>query len=312
MPLDRNFRQMFKARGEEGKFLCVGLDPNRDRIEAAYTFGGPRPVSIVTSFLEEVISTTTELGRAFKPNRSHFKGAQGMEDLKWLMEFIRTAAPGVPIILDHKAGDIGASNDGYDDEAFDYFGADAMTVHHHMGGLTWAKSLARPDKTLFFVCRTSNPESDELQEQELALKSRPLQEFLEDKVADPNKFIDEMGWERQGERVLVPVYEHTALLAEHKWNLHGTAGLVVGATAPEQLARVRKIAPSLPILIPGFGTQHGKIDEVIPVAGDNFVASASSSILYAYEKRGGPFAQAAHDEAQDMHNQITAARGVPV
>jgi orotidine-5'-phosphate decarboxylase len=192
----------------------------------------------------------------------------------------------VPVILDAKRGDIGSTAEQYAVEAFDRYGADAVTLSPFMGFDSVQPYLRRDGKGAFLLCRTSNPGGDDLQNQRLAsIPGEPL------------------------------LYEHVASLAQGPWNTNGQLGLVVGATYPAEITRVRELAPCLPLLIPGIGAQGG--DAVATVragwraeAGRTvapIVVNASRSILYASSE--ADFATAARAEARKTRDQLQAARG---
>jgi hypothetical protein len=144
------------------------------------------------------------------------------------MEHMRRVAPQVPVILDAKRGDIGSTAEQYAIEAFERYGADAVTLSPFMGFDSVQPYLKHEGKGAFLLCRTSNPGGDDLQNQRLAsVEGQPL------------------------------LYEHVARLAQGPWNLNGQLGLVVGATYPAEIERVRELAPTLPLLIPGVGAQGG-------------------------------------------------------
>ena len=201
------------------------------------------------------------------------------------MQHMRCNAPHVPVILDAKRGDIGATAEQYAIEAFERFGADAVTLSPFMGFDSVEPYLRRHGKGAFLLCRTSNPGGDDLQAQRLSsVAGEPL------------------------------LYEHVARLAQGPWNLNGQLGLVVGATYPAEIARVRELAPTLPLLIPGVGAQGGDAAATVRaglrVQGDAItgpvVVNSSRAILYA--SAGDDFAAAARQAALKTRDQLHAAR----
>lgn len=294
---------MLDARWGDGKFLCVGLDPVEEKILKTAQIGGPRHEQFVLTFLERIVDATKDVAAAFKPNRAFYRGHKGAEELRKLIEHIHIEAPDVPVILDCKVGDIGASNEGYIEEAFDYFDADAMTVHSYLGCGTWNKALQRGDKGLIFLCRTSNPEAADLQDKKILVDFEELRDLT---GLSYTNAIASYGWKSSYGQLAMPVYEYIALRVANLDNYN--CGLVVGATAPEQLARVRLLAPDLPILIPGIGRQGGDLAASVKAAEDTFLINASSGILYAFEQRPDVnFAEAARLEAEHLHGEIQAA-----
>jgi orotidine-5'-phosphate decarboxylase len=198
------------------------------------------------------------------------------------MRHLRANFPHVPVILDAKRGDIGSTAQQYAREAFERYGADAVTLSPFMGFDSVQPYLKYPEKGAFLLCRTSNPGGDDLQNQRLAsVDGQPL------------------------------VYEHIARLAQESWNLNGQLGLVVGATYPNEIERVRDIAPTMPLLIPGVGAQGGDAVATVQAgwrAKGPIVVNSSRSILYA--SSGMDFAEAARAEAR--RTQLLLQSGLPV
>jgi orotidine-5'-phosphate decarboxylase len=193
-----------------------------------------------------------------------------MEALKRTCAWLHAHYPEIPILLDAKRGDMENTNEAYARAIFDYYEADAVTVHPYLGAKALAPFLDRPAKTSFVLCRTSNPDSAELQELEVA--GGPL--YL--KIA--------------------------RLAAGPEWNRHGNVGLVTGATYPTDLGRIRAVAPNLPLLVPGIGAQGGELEPVLnyglDATGEGIIISASRSIIYA--SSGPDFAEAARREAAHL------------
>lgn len=270
------FTDMLRAASAQNQsMLCVGLDPEPARFPAALR-GDARKIY---DFCAAIVDATADLACAFKPQIAYF-AAHGAEDqLERLMQHMRSHAPHVPIILDAKRGDIGSTAEQYAKEAFERYGADAVTLSPFMGFDSVAPYLQYHGKGAFLLCRTSNPGGDDLQNQRLAsVEGQPL------------------------------LYEHVARLAQGPWNQNGQLGLVVGATYPAEIERVRAIAPTLPLLIPGVGAQGG--DAVATVraglrADGPIVVNSSRAILYA--SAGADFAQAARTQAEDTRAVLQAA-----
>jgi orotidine-5'-phosphate decarboxylase len=189
-------------------------------------------------------------------------------------------APHVPIILDAKRGDIGSTAEQYAKEAFDRYGADAVTLSPFMGWDSVAPYLKYEGKGAFLLCRTSNPGGDDLQNQRLAsVDGQPR------------------------------VYEHVASLAQGPWNLNGQLGLVVGATYPAEIERVRELAPTVPLLIPGVGAQGGDAVATVKAGwreGASIIVNSSRAVLYA--SSGEDFAEAARKVAMQTRDTLQAAR----
>jgi orotidine-5'-phosphate decarboxylase len=203
------------------------------------------------------------------------------------MEHMRRVAPHVPIILDAKRGDIGSTAEQYAKEAFERYGADAVTLSPFMGWDSVAPYLKYHGKGAFLLCRTSNPGGDDLQNQRLAsVEGQPL------------------------------LYEHVARLAQGPWNLNGQLGLVVGATYPAEIERVRELAPTLPLLIPGVGAQGGDAAATVKagwrgqggVSTGTVIVNSSRAVLYA--SSGDDFEAAARRVAMQTRDQLQAAKPV--
>ena len=264
------------ASTQNNSMLCVGLDPEPNRLPAGMR-GDPRKIY---DFCAAIVDSTADVACAFKPQIAYF-AAHGAEDqLERLMQHMRGNAPHVPVILDAKRGDIGSTAEQYAKEAFERYGADAVTLSPFMGFDSIEPYLAYHGKGAFLLCRTSNPGGDDLQAQRLA--DAPGQPLL---------------------------YEHVARLAQGPWNLNGQLGLVVGATYPQEIERVRALAPTLPLLIPGVGAQGGDAAATVQAGwrpDGPIVVNSSRSILYA--GKGSDFADAARAAALATRDALNAAR----
>jgi len=275
------------AERQNGSMLCVGLDPEPTRFPAHYS----GDASKIYDFCAAIVDATADLVIAFKPQIAYFAAHRAEPQLERLIAHMRRVAPHVPVILDAKRGDIGSTAEQYAKEAFERYGADAVTLSPFMGFDSLQPYLRYHGKGAFLLCRTSNPGGDDLQSQRLAsVEGTPL------------------------------LYEYIARLAQGPWNLNGQLGLVVGATYPAELERVRAVAPTLPLLIPGVGAQGG--DAVATVraawraapgtpgeAGDTLapiIVNSSRAILYA--SSDADFAQAARREALATRDLLQAAR----
>lgn len=271
------------AEHANGSMLCVGLDPEPARF-AAHLKGD---ASRIYDFCAAIVDATADLVIAFKPQIAYFAAHRAEDQLERLMAHLRRTAPRVPVILDAKRGDIGSTAEQYAKEAFERYGADAVTLSPFMGFDSVQPYLKYEGKGAFLLCRTSNPGGGDLQSQRLA--SVPGQPLL---------------------------YEHLASLAQGPWNQNGQLGLVVGATYPAEIERVRALAPTLPLLIPGVGAQGGDAaatvragwrGQVGGVTTGPIVVNSSRAILYASDGEG--FAEAARREARKTRDLLQAARG---
>jgi orotidine-5'-phosphate decarboxylase len=235
----------------------------------------------IYDFCAAIVDATADTVIAFKPQIAYFAAHRAEGQLERLMEHMRRVAPLVPIILDAKRGDIGSTAEQYAIEAFERYGADAVTLSPFMGFDSVAPYLKYHGKGAFLLCRTSNPGGDDLQNQRLAsVEGAPL------------------------------LYEHIAKLAQGPWNLNGQLGLVVGATYPAEIERVRALAPTLPLLIPGVGAQGGDAEATVRAGyrhNGPIVVNSSRAVLYA--SRGDDFAAAARSEALRTRDTLQRALG---
>ncbi|MES2937161.1 MAG: orotidine-5'-phosphate decarboxylase [Pseudomonadota bacterium] len=265
------------AQARNGSMLCVGLDPEPARFPGALKGDAGR----IYDFCARIVDATADLAIAFKPQIAYFAAHRAEDQLERLMAHMRANAPQVPVILDAKRGDIGSTAEQYAREAFERYGADAVTLSPFMGFDSVQPYLKFGGKGAFLLCRTSNPGGDDLQSQRLAsVDGQPL------------------------------LYEHVARLAQGPWNLNGQLGLVVGATYPAEIERVRAIAPTLPLLIPGVGAQGGDAAATVKAgwrADAPIVVNSSRAILYA--SAGDDFAGAARREAERTRAVLEAAKG---
>ena len=272
--------QLQGAERQNGSLLCVGLDPEPGKFPASLK----GDASKIYDFCAQIVDATCDLAISFKPQIAYFAAYRAEDQLEKLMEHMRRNAPHVPVILDAKRGDIGATAEQYAREAFERYGADAVTLSPFMGFDSVEPYLKYQGKGAFLLCRTSNPGGDDLQNQRLAsVEGQPL------------------------------LYEHIAKLAQGPWNLNGQLGLVVGATYPAEIERVRNLAPTLPLLIPGVGAQGGDAVATIKAGYRQrngtttgaVIVSSSRAILYA--SSGDDFAQAARNEAIRTRDVLKAA-----
>jgi orotidine-5'-phosphate decarboxylase len=266
------------AERRHDSLVCVGLDPDPARFPTPWRGDARR----IFDFCAAIVDATHDRVLAFKPQIAYFAAQRAEQQLERLIAHIRRVAPEVPVILDAKRGDIGATAEQYAREAFERYCADAVTLSPFMGFDSIEPYLRHADKGLFLLCRTSNPGGDDLQAQPLA-----------------------------SGRLL---YERIAELAQGPWNRTGQLGLVVGATYPEELARVRQLAPTLPLLIPGVGAQGGDAAATVRAgwrARDGrtvgpIIVSSSRAILYASD--GADFAAAARQAAEALRRELADAR----
>lgn len=261
--------QKFERRAEAvGSLLCVGLDPELDRIPARFR-DEEWPLF---AFNRWIIEQTHPYAASYKPNMAFYeaRGTQGLTELELTMEYLRSEHPDVFTICDAKRGDIGNTNRGYAISIFDAMGFDAVTLHPYLGKEALAPFLERHDKACIVLCRTSNPGAGEFQDLE------------------------------SGGR---PLWETVALRVSTEWNAAGNCMLVVGATYPEEMRRIRAIAPTIPFLVPGVGAQGGDVAAVVSTGLD-----AQGKGLLISSSRGILFSEDPASAARDLRDEINAAR----
>ncbi|HRP26804.1 MAG TPA: orotidine-5'-phosphate decarboxylase [Burkholderiaceae bacterium] len=269
--------QLALARAANRSMLCVGLDPEPAKFPAGWAGDASR----IFDFCAAIVDATKDCVIAFKPQIAYFAAQRAEGQLERLIGHIREVAPQVPVILDAKRGDIGATAEQYAREAFERYGADAVTLSPFMGFDSIEPYLAYPGKGAILLCRTSNPGGDELQNQR-----------LEGSEGKP------------GERL----FERIARLAAGPWNRNGQLGLVVGATYPAEIARVRELAPRLALLVPGIGAQGGDAGATVRAGardGAPIIINSSRAVLYA--SAGADFAAGARRVALATRDVLDAA-----
>jgi orotidine-5'-phosphate decarboxylase len=263
------------AWARNDSLLCVGLDPDLARFPADLR---ERPDAIVT-FCKAIIDATADLACAFKPQIAYFAALGAEPQLEEICNYLRQHYPHIPLLLDAKRGDIGATAHQYAREAYDRYGADAVTLSPYMGFDSVEPYLAWSDRGQIILCRTSNAGGSDLQ------------------------FLNVDG---------KPLYQHVAAMVANKWNKNGQCALVVGATFPEELAQVRAIVGDMPLLIPGIGAQGGDIEATVMSgktgSGAGMMISSSRAILYAAPAAGEDFAAAARRVALETRDAINVHR----
>jgi orotidine-5'-phosphate decarboxylase len=266
-------RRLAQAWETNDSLLCIGLDPEIERFPR-HILGEASPIF---HFNKSVIDATADLVCAYKPQFAHYAAYEAEDQLERTIEYVHRVYPHVPVILDAKRGDVGNTAERYAIEAFERYGADAVTVNPYLGGEALEPFLRHADRGVVVLCRTSNPGAGELQDLEVG-----------------------------GRRL----YQVVAELAAQRWNSRGNCLLVVGATYPRELAEVRRLVGEMPLLVPGVGAQGGDVAEVVrngrTPAGTGLLISASRSILYA--SADADFAAAARRAAETLRAQINAGR----
>lgn len=244
-----NFLQSLRGAWlKQDSLLCVGLDPSPQKFPKRFD-GLP---NAIFEFCREIVDATADLVCCFKPQIAYFASNRAEDQLANLISYIHARYPEVPVILDAKRGDIGSTAEQYAIEAFERYQADAITVNPYLGRDSIEPYLAYPGKGVILLCRTSNAGGSDLQA--LSVGSETL-------------------------------YEHVARLVSGEWNQGGQCALVVGATFPAELKRVREIVGGLPLLVPGIGAQGGDIEATVQAGrnadGTGLIINSSRAILYA-------------------------------
>jgi orotidine-5'-phosphate decarboxylase len=274
-----HFMQSLGAAWEQNNsLLCVGLDPDPAKFPA-HLKGRP---DAIFEFCKSIADATADLVCCFKPQIAYFAAQRAEDQLEALIAHIHATHPGIPVILDAKRGDIGSTAEQYAVEIFERYQADAITVNPYMGRDSVDPYLAYPDKGVILLCRTSNPGGSDLQ------------------------FLDVGGG--------VKLYEHVARIIATEWNTTGQCALVVGATFPGEIARVREIVGDMPLLVPGIGAQGGDVEATLNAGrtrhgdkpGTGLMINSSRAILYA--GKGEDFAEAARKVAQETRDTINRYR----
>jgi len=269
------FIDKLRARWRDADtLLCVGLDPDPAKFPDRFVDDG----DALFNFCRDIADATAEFACAFKPQIAYFAAHNdGEAQLQRLIAHLNGAHPDVPVILDAKRGDIGSTAQQYACEAFERFGADAVTLNPYMGRDSADPFLQYNDRGCVFLCHTSNPGARDFQELQVGG---------------------------------MPLYQHIARTIAGEWNADGNCALVVGATFPEELAVIRGIVGDMPLLIPGVGAQGGDVEAVVrngrTADGTGLMINSSRGILYA--ARGEGYAEAAADAAKALRDEINRYR----
>ncbi len=262
-----------RAWRTSGSMLCVGLDPDVDRMPDHLR---SQPDAI-ERFCTAIVDATAAASCAFKPQIAHFASQGAEQQLERLCAYIRERYPDHVLILDAKRGDIGSTAEHYAREAFVRYGVDAVTVNPYLGTDSVEPFLRHDGKGVLLLCRTSNPGGDDFQS--LLIDGRPL-------------------------------YTHVAQRVAEDWSRLGECALVVGATYPTELGIVRGIVGDLPLLVPGVGAQGGEVGAMVAAghdsAGFGLIINSSRAVLYA--GGGTDFADAARLAAEATRDEIRLVR----
>jgi orotidine-5'-phosphate decarboxylase len=266
--------RLARAQETSGSLVCVGLDPDPAKLPKDLDGAGQRAQPLY-AFDRRIIEATAGIVAAYKPQIAFYSALGAEDELVASIRYIRERAPAALVILDAKRGDIGNTAEAYAREAFDRYGADAVTVNPYMGEDSVRPFLSRPDRGAILLCRTSNP------------GARDFQDIPVDGL---------------------PLYRRVAERAAGQWNTHRNLMLVVGATFPREMAELRVAHPEVSFLVPGIGAQGGDLDATLAAGlnphGAGLLISSSRSIIYA----GGGAAQAIREAAAELRTNINRRR----
>jgi orotidine-5'-phosphate decarboxylase len=274
--MPQNFAaRLAHAIAASNSLVCVGLDPQLALLPAELA-RDPEPLY---SFNRRVIDATWDIAAAYKPQIAFYSAVGAEAELTQSIRYIRARSPHALVILDAKRNDIGNTAEAYVREAFDRYGADAVTVNPYMGEDSVLPFLARSDRGAALLCRTSNPGARDFQD--LTVEGMPL-------------------------------YRHVAARAAGRWNQNRNLMLVVGATYPREMAELRAAHPELPFLVPGIGAQGGDLEATLEAgldaAGTGLLINSSRAIIYAGAGQGTGSADAIRAAAQTLARSINAKR----
>jgi len=268
-------QKLSQAWTTNNSLLCVGLDPDVKKFPAELA----QQPDAIYEFCKAIVDTTADLACSFKPQIAYFAALRAEDQLEAICRYIKATYPQIPIVLDAKRGDIGATAEQYAREAFERYDADAVTVNPYMGFDSVAPYLEWKDRGAIVLCRTSNAGGSDLQ------------------------FLDVGG---------KPLYQHVAHLVADKWNSNGQCALVVGATFPNEIAQVRGLIGDMPLLIPGVGAQGGDVESTVKAGrtanGRGMMINSSRAILYAKTMGEETYAQAARRVALETRDAINLYR----
>lgn len=275
------------AAERNGSLLCVGLDPDLRRFPAALRARFERdPAGALTDFNRAIIEATADLVCAYKPNLGFYM-AYRLAGLEALMRTREAIPSDIPVILDAKVNDLGHTATAYATGYFEAYNVDAVTFSPYLGADSLAPFLARPDRGVLILCRTSNPSAGDLQDLPVA-----------------------RGETNGGTMPLYEAVAHQIAAWIDRFDAAGAIGAVTGATYPHQMAAVRRILPDAPLLIPGIGEQGGDLAATIRAGldaeGFGAIVNASRGVTYASD--GDDFAAAARAAALKLCDEIEQAR----
>lgn len=263
--------KLLHASRKNNSLLCIGLDPDPQLM----------PDVEIAEFNRQIIEATKDLVCAYKPNLAFYESL-GIDGLIALEKTLRCVPDDIPVIADAKRGDIGNTARKYALSLFETYGFDAATVSPYLGHDSLEPFTDYPDRGIFILCNTSNAGAADFQQ---------------------------LRCSTEGEEEDMPLFEVVAKKAA-EWNVHRNIGLVVGATRPRSLKRIRDICPAMPLLIPGVGAQGGDLASAVRYGsdtnGEKAIINSSRQVLYA--SKGKEYPTAARMEAIGLRDRINQFR----
>ncbi len=260
-----------QAQASSGGLLCVGLDPDIEKMPAELA----ELAAPLLAFNRRIVDATADIAAAYKPQAAFYSAVGGESQLEASIRYIRERAPHALVILDGKRNDIGNTAMAYAREAFERYGADAVTVNPYMGTDSVLPFVAEAEHGAILLCRTSNPGAHDFQD----------------------LLIDGL-----------PLYRRVAERADRDWNRLGNLMLVVGATGPAEMAGLREAHPGLTFLVPGIGAQGGDLASILAAGlkadGTGLLINSARGVIYA----GGGAADAIRTAARALYDGINRGR----
>jgi orotidine-5'-phosphate decarboxylase len=294
---------------DNNSLLCIGLDSDIDKIPD-HLKSDPKPL---LTFNKAIIDATYDLVSSYKFQIAYYSahGIPGIQQLMQSISYLRQTYPEIPIILDAKRADIGNTSEQYAKEAFDVFQADAVTVNPYLGHDGLEPFFRRTDKGVIILCRTSNPGAKDFQDLPVILngvKDLPAgRQGLKDSSASPGT-VQHLASPQNDKTV--PLYMKIAEKIV-EWNkLYGNCLMVVGATYPDEMKKIRELTSNIFFLVPGIGAQGGDVEQTLEAGlrkdGSGLLIHSSRAIIYASD--GKDFAERARVEAMKLRDEINQYR----
>lgn len=283
-----------KRAKEINSLLCVGLDSVLEKIPERFkNLEFPQ-----FEFNKWIIEETHEYTSAYKPNSAFYeaRGDQGIKELKMTIDYLVEKHPSIVTILDAKRGDVGNTNNGYMQFIFDWLDFDAVTVYPYLGQEAIQPFLDRVDKSLIILCRTSNPGAKDFQD---------LKVFEDVESQISVSYALSTGEPLGAQKFTTPnplgkpMWQVVAEKVSGEWNKNKNCMLVVGATYPEEMKKIREITPDMTFLVPGIGIQGGSVKDVMESGADK-----NGRGLIISSSRGIIFSENPKEEARKLRDEI--------